>query len=113
MKAVIDAVTDLFMGVIVDKTNTKWGKARPYCLSGVLVWLCVGNFLCADRDVCRNMDSDSRNIAFVVYITLFGTLASAVFETMRGVAFDTHLKRSIVKDDNRVKIMTIGGAVFQ
>ena len=32
LKAVIDAVTDLFMGVIVDKTNTKWGKARPYCL---------------------------------------------------------------------------------
>ena len=58
------------------------------------------------------MDSDSRNIALVIYITLFGTLASAVFETMRGVAFDTHLKRSIVKDDNRVKIMTIGGAVF-
>ena len=112
LKAVIDAVTDLFMGVIVDKTNTKWGKARPYCLSGVLVWLCVLAIFFVPTGMFANMDSDSRNIALVIYITLFGTLASAVFETMRGVAFDTHLKRSIVKDDNRVKIMTIGGAVF-
>lgn len=29
---VVDAVTDPMMGVIVDKTNTKWGKARPYIL---------------------------------------------------------------------------------
>lgn len=99
-------------GVIVDKTNTKWGKARPYCLSGVLVWLCVLAIFFVPTGMFANMDSDSRNIALVIYITLFGTLASAVFETMRGVAFDTHLKRSIVKDDNRVKIMTIGGAVF-
>lgn len=24
-----DGVSDLFMGVIIDKTNTRWGKARP------------------------------------------------------------------------------------
>lgn len=27
-----DGVSDLFMGAIVDKTNTKWGKARPWVL---------------------------------------------------------------------------------
>lgn len=27
---IIDAVTDPMMGTIVDRTNTKWGKARPY-----------------------------------------------------------------------------------
>lgn len=27
-----DGVSDLFMGIIVDKTNTKWGKARPWVL---------------------------------------------------------------------------------
>lgn len=33
---VIDAFTDVLMGVIVDKTNTKWGKCRPYFLIGAL-----------------------------------------------------------------------------
>ncbi len=33
---VIDAVTDPIMGAITDRTETKWGKFRPY-----LLWLCV------------------------------------------------------------------------
>ena len=33
----IDGVTDLFAGYIVDKTHTKWGKGRPYewCVVGM------------------------------------------------------------------------------
>lgn len=27
-----DGVSDLFMGVIIDKTDTRWGKARPWVL---------------------------------------------------------------------------------
>lgn len=26
----VDAITDLFAGYLVDKTNTRWGKGRPY-----------------------------------------------------------------------------------
>lgn len=33
---IVDAVTDPMMGIIIDKTNTKWGKARPYVL-----WMAV------------------------------------------------------------------------
>ncbi len=33
---VIDAITDPVMGAITDRTNTRWGKFRPY-----LLWLCV------------------------------------------------------------------------
>lgn len=29
---VVDAITDPLMGIIVDKTKSKWGKARPYVL---------------------------------------------------------------------------------
>lgn len=34
IKTAIDAVTDLIMGTIVDRTHTKYGKARPYVLLG-------------------------------------------------------------------------------
>jgi len=33
---ILDVITDPMMGVICDRTNTRWGKFRPYML-----WLCV------------------------------------------------------------------------
>ena len=37
---VFDGISDLLMGAVVDKTNTKWGKARPWLiLSGPLTLL--------------------------------------------------------------------------
>ncbi|MGX7047884.1 sugar (Glycoside-Pentoside-Hexuronide) transporter [Lactococcus piscium] len=30
----IDAITDLFFGYLIDKTSTRWGKSRPYFLWG-------------------------------------------------------------------------------
>ncbi len=33
---IVDAVTDPMMGALSDRTNTRWGKFRPY-----LLWLCV------------------------------------------------------------------------
>ncbi|MCG8603475.1 glycoside-pentoside-hexuronide (GPH):cation symporter [bacterium] len=33
---IIDAVTDPMMGAICDRTNTRWGKFKPY-----LLWLCL------------------------------------------------------------------------
>ncbi|HZH60466.1 MAG TPA: glycoside-pentoside-hexuronide (GPH):cation symporter [Metabacillus sp.] len=32
----VDAITDTIMGVIIDKTNTRWGKSRPYFLLGAI-----------------------------------------------------------------------------
>ena len=37
----LDGVTDSVAGIIVDKTQTKWGKGRPYEVFIVLAWLCV------------------------------------------------------------------------
>ena len=33
-----DAVNDPIMGIIVDKTNTKWGKCRPWFPGGIERW---------------------------------------------------------------------------
>jgi sugar (glycoside-pentoside-hexuronide) transporter len=42
---ILDAVFDLGMGVIVDKTHTKWGKLRPYLLFGAVPFGALA-FLC-------------------------------------------------------------------
>lgn len=36
---ILDGVTDMFAGFIVDRTQTKWGKARPYEVFIVAIWL--------------------------------------------------------------------------
>ncbi|MBC2316539.1 MFS transporter [Listeria booriae] len=33
---VVDGVADVLMGILIDKTNTKWGKSRPYFLLGAI-----------------------------------------------------------------------------
>lgn len=35
----LDGVTDMVAGFIVDKTKTKWGKARPYELFIIAIWI--------------------------------------------------------------------------
>lgn len=36
LSRVFDGVSDAIMGIIVEKTNTRWGKSRPW-----LLWMCV------------------------------------------------------------------------
>ena len=38
---VFDGVTDMVAGFIVDRTETKWGKARPYEIFIVGLWICT------------------------------------------------------------------------
>ena len=33
---VIDGISDLIVGFLIDKTNTKWGKSRPWILFGAV-----------------------------------------------------------------------------
>lgn len=67
-----DAINDPMMGALVDKTNTKWGRYRPYIFimpffMGVLYWLTftTPNF--------------SSNTAMIVYATVTYTLAGMAF----------------------------------
>lgn len=39
---IIDGVADVLMGIIIDKTNTKWGKSRPYFLYGAIPFALLG-----------------------------------------------------------------------
>ncbi|MBM7655516.1 glycoside-pentoside-hexuronide (GPH):cation symporter [Neobacillus cucumis] len=39
---IVDGVADVMMGIIIDKTNTKWGKSRPYFLWGAIPFALLG-----------------------------------------------------------------------
>ncbi|WP_346206973.1 glycoside-pentoside-hexuronide (GPH):cation symporter [Caldifermentibacillus hisashii] len=39
---ILDGVTDVLMGILIDKTNSKWGKSRPYFLWGAVPFAILG-----------------------------------------------------------------------
>lgn len=105
IKTAIDAVTDLLMGAIVDRTHTKWGKARPWVLAGIPMWILTLLVFAVPRSLMSDM-------GIVVYITILSTLVSAIFGTMANIAYETHIKRSIVNNDNRVRTLTVIGLIY-
>ena len=56
----IDGVSDLIVGYLIDKTNTRWGKSRPWILFGaipfgvtaVLAFFCTGYRTDWNADLC-------------------------------------------------------------
>lgn len=112
LKTAIDAVTDLIMGTIVDRTHTKYGKARPYVFAGILMWITLIACFIVPTQWFAGMAPEQRNTVLVVYITVFSTLESAVFSTMANIAYETHIKRAIVKEENRIKALTIIGVIY-
>lgn len=112
IKTAIDAVTDLIMGTIVDRTHTKYGKARPYVFAGILMWISLIACFVVPTGWFSGLSESARSMSLVVYITVFATLQSAVFSTMANIAYETHIKRSIVKDENRIKTLTIIGVIY-
>ena len=75
-----DAFTDLFMGRIVDKTKSKWGKARPWFL-----WMSlpIGLIIIALFCIPANASNTVKNI----YAFITNILATAVIYTAIAIPY--------------------------
>lgn len=93
---ITDGISDLIMGRIIDRTNTRWGKCRPWMLIGVigLVITSVAIF-----HVPCGLSETGKLIWFaVVYF-----LMMVVFATMNGVASTTIMIYLTHKPEERTK----------
>lgn len=64
----LDGVSDIIMGGVIDRTNTKWGKARPWLLISA-PFICIGLIL--TFNVPESMSSGAKLIyAYLTYIFL-------------------------------------------
>ena len=62
----LDGISDVMMGGIVDKTRTKWGKARPWILISAPV-ICIGLIL--TFNVPGSLSSSAKLIyAYITYV---------------------------------------------
>lgn len=79
-----DAVNDPMMGMIADRTQTRWGKFRPYILWGAIPYGIFGYLLFAGPDLS---DSGKLVYAYITYTLMLMayTVINVPYSSMLGV----------------------------
>lgn len=97
---IIDGVTDILAGYIVDRTNTRWGKGRPYdfCLLGTWATLII-LFACP---------TNWPDVAKIAWIAVFYTLSNAVFTTLLNAGENVFMLRAFNKQQI-IRFTSFGG----
>lgn len=100
LSRILDGFSDLGMGVIIDRTNTRWGKARPWILWSA-VPMGVGLIL-----LFAVPDSLSGG-AKVAYAAISYTIMAAVVYTASNLAYNTLLSMEAPDPKDRVTMSSI------
>lgn len=100
---VLDAFTDLIAGYIVDKTNTRWGRGRPYDIAISLTWLCTVFLFSAP---------DFGTVGKAVYVFIMYALVNSVCSTLCMVADPVYLGNAIRSDKNKMSVTSFQGAII-
>ena len=98
---IFDGVTDLIAGVLIDKTNTRWGKARPYQAFILPTWV-LTILLFAIPDIGITGQS--------VYIIVLYTLIYAICATFLNASDAVCLFRCVRNENDRVSVTSFAGA---
>lgn len=106
---ILDGVTDMFAGFIVDRTRTRWGKARPYEIFIVAIWLCTWLLFSCPESFSMT--------AKLIWIFVMYALANSVCYTFLNANGTSYMVRAfksgeIVKQTSYGSIITMLAAVI-
>lgn len=99
---IFDGVTDLLAGYIIDNTRTRWGKARPYELFLIPVWLLTALLFSTP---------DMGTVGKAAWIFITYLLINAVCVTFLGASEAVFLSRATAEEGKRAKALTAAGIV--
>ena len=99
----IDGITDLFAGYIVDNTRTKWGKGRPYEWCVVGMWLSTLLMFCVPAAATTAVKA-----AWILLMYLF---ANSIFNTFLSANGTVYMVRAFTSEKQYVSLSTYGGVV--
>ena len=105
----VDSVTDACAGFIVDRTKTKWGKARPYEIFIIGLWLCTWLMFSCPTGLSEIMKC--------VWIFVMYTLVNSICYTLLNANNTVYLVRAfkgsqIVKLTSYSSVITMLAAVI-
>lgn len=93
---VFDGLSDLLMGYIIDKTNSKWGKARP--------WLFIGTIPHAIATILAfSVPMGASDTIKYVYVFVTYNLANTVTYTMCSTSLYTQNNLNTCNSEERMK----------
>lgn len=96
-----DGVTDLVAGYLIDRTHSRWGKARPYELFLIPTWILTVIFF----SIPASMGTAGKAaLVFILYV-----LIQAVCVTFLSASETSYLARSTTDDNLRAKALTTAG----
>lgn len=98
---VFDGVTDIIAGFIIDKTNTRFGKARPFDLFTIPLWITLV--------MCFNVPA-FHEFGKILWVFLTYNLCQSVCYTFVTVSQTVRVKRSFT-EDIRAKALAVGGMI--
>lgn len=109
----LDGITDFAMGGIVDKTNTKWGKARPWLILAAPM-MCIGIILIVS--VPQGISAGMKLVyAYATYIflncivyTIFGIAHTALLARMTRDFKDRNTTATVSSIINSVVGLVVG-----
>lgn len=99
----IDGVTDLFAGYIVDNTRSRWGKGRPYEWCVVGMWLATLLLFCVPASASTPVKA-----AWILIMYLF---ANSIFNTFLSANATVYMVRAFSTERQYVSLSTYGGVV--
>lgn len=97
-----DGFTDLLVGFIIDRTNTKLGKARPYELMLIPLWIC---------NVLLFSTPDIGTTGKAIYIFILYTMIMSVFATFLNGTDAIYLSRSLPNQQQRGKALSLNAVI--
>lgn len=100
---ILDAVGELFAGYLIDSTNTKLGKGRPYDLFLIGLW--AGTVLLFSTPQSLGLVGKS------IWVVFFYTLVMSVFQTLIAAASMSYTMRAFTTKQQIVKLQSYGGIV--
>ncbi len=104
INSVWDIVNDVFMGAIVDKTRTRWGKFRPYLLA-LAIPGCVLTVLYWIMPLLFGGTANDNMLKFVFYLSL--TIIREGVGTFQGISRTGLLSTITPHPVDRTRLLTI------
>lgn len=97
----VDSITDFLAGFIVDRTNTKLGRGRPYDLCILGLWLFTW--------LLFSVPASLSTAVKCAWIVVCYTLCQSIFRTFLGAAGTPYMVRAFNNEQVYIKINSIGG----
>jgi Na+/melibiose symporter-like transporter len=99
----LDGITNAIAGVIVDKTNTKLGRGRPYELSIIGVWICTWLMFACPPEFSM--------VAKAVWVFSMFICVDSIFTALLSANNTVYMVRAFSKQEHYVAISSYGSII--